>query len=158
MNLEQMLAIERRYPNVRLIIAHVGRRLLRGGHGDALAVLAARPRACGSISPPTPTRCICRVDTKGRARRILFRERPAHRADACRRICEQGNKSTSSRPGSMGMCRGFAPARGEGPEAERITFFLYEEILPSGGGRGDRPDARGFADVFCHMPSGCSPQ
>jgi uncharacterized protein len=130
-NIDQMLEIERRFPNVRLIIAHVGRAYCEEDLGDGLAILGKETkRMVFDISANTNAAVFAELIRQIGPRRILFgSDLPIVRM-RCRRICEQGKYINLVPKGLYGDVSGDSHMREvEGPAAAQITFFLYEEIL-----------------------------
>ncbi len=129
LNLAQMLEIEARFPNVRLVIAHVGRAYCEEDVGDAFARLAGTKRMLFDISANTNQWVFERlIDTVG-PRRILFgSDLPIFKMRS-RRIIEKGDYINLVPKGFLGGLFGVPHVREvEGAEAEALTFFLYEEI------------------------------
>ena len=130
-NLAQMVEIERRFPNVRLIIAHVGRAYCEEDLGDALAVLGRETeRLVFDFSANTNAAVFAELIRRVGPRRILFgSDLPIVRM-RCRRICERGKYINLVPKGIYGDVTVDSHLREvDGQEAARLTFFLYEEIL-----------------------------
>ena len=128
-NLDDMLEIERRWTNVRLIIAHVGRAYCPENVGHAFRRLAGTERMMFDISANTNEevfRGLIRAVGPGR---ILFgSDLPVLRM-RMRRICEQGRYVNLVPKGLYGDVSGDPHMREvDDQEAERLTFFFYEEI------------------------------
>ena len=128
-NLAQMLHIEKTYPNIKLIIAHVGRAYCDSDIGDAFEVLAESKTMvfdfCANTNATVFEGLIGAVGPK----RILFgsdmpilrmRMRREVTGDHYINIVPKGMYGDVS--GDMNM------AEAEGEEADKLTFFLYEEI------------------------------
>ncbi|HHW30997.1 MAG TPA: amidohydrolase [Clostridiaceae bacterium] len=128
-NLAQMLEIEKKYPNVKLIIAHVGRAYCPEDVGNAFEVLAETKNMmfdfCANTNQWVFEQLIKAVGSK----RILFgSDMPILRMRS-RRICENGTYVNLIPKGLYGDVSGDIHMREvEGEEAEKITFFMYEEI------------------------------
>jgi len=128
-NLAQMLEIERRYPAVHLIIAHVGRAYCDHDVGDAFQVLAESRRMCFDISANTNDwvfeqliRCV------GPGRVLYGTDLPVERM-RMRRITVGDHYVNLVPKGLYGDVSGDRNmAELEGEEAERLTFFLYEQV------------------------------
>lgn len=152
-NLAQMLKIERRYPKVRLIIAHVGRAYCREDMGDSLEVLGRETRnMLFDFSANTNEVVFAELIRRIGPRRILFgSDLPIVRM-RCRRICEQGKYINLVPRGLYGDVSVDSHMREvDGPDAAAITYFLYEEILAfkrAAAATGLTP--QDVADVFCH--------
>jgi uncharacterized protein len=129
LNLEQILEIERTYPNVKLIIAHVGRAYCVEDLGNAFEVLAETRRTFFDISANTNDEVFERLILAVGPRRIFFGSDLPILRMRTRRICEQGNYVNLVPPGLYGDVSGDPHMR-EVPadEGGAITFFLYEEI------------------------------
>jgi len=128
-NLEQLLAIERRWPNVKLIVAHVGRAYCDEDVGEAFEVLAPTRRMCFDISANTNERVFARLLEAVGPKRVLFgSDMPVLRM-RMRRICERGRYVNLVPRGLYGDVSADPHMREvDGDEAGRLTFFLYEEI------------------------------
>ena len=128
-NLAQMLEIEQRYPNVRLIIAHVGRAYCEEDVGDAFEVLAHTERMFFDFSANTNEAVFRKLIAAVGPKRILFGSDMPILRMRMRRICKDGRYVNLVPKGLYGDVSGD-PNMGEldGSEAERLTFFLYEEI------------------------------
>jgi len=128
-NLAQMLEIEQRYPNVTLIIAHVGRAYCSEDVGDAFDVLAPTKQMLFDISANTNEEVFRSLIRAVGPRRILFGSDMPILRMRMRRICEGGRYVNLVPKGLYGDVSAD-PNMGEldGDEAERLSFFLYEEI------------------------------
>ena len=128
-NLAQLLQIERDYPGLKLIVAHVGRAYCDEDVGDAFDVLAETRRMCFDISANTNDRVFGQLLRRVGPRRVLFgTDLPILRM-RMRRITRGGRYVNLVPRGLYGDVSGD-PNMGEvdGDEAARLTFFLYEEI------------------------------
>jgi predicted TIM-barrel fold metal-dependent hydrolase len=152
-NLEQMLEIERRYPGVKLIIAHVGRAYCEEDMGDSLAVLGRETRnMLFDFSANTNAVVFAELIRRIGPRRILFgSDLPIVRM-RCHRICEQGRYINLVPKGLYGDVSVDSHMREvDGPAAETITFFLYEEILAfKAAARETGLTQQDVANVFFH--------
>lgn len=152
-NIAQMLEIERRYPNVRLIIAHVGRAYCEEDMGDALEVLGRETqRMLFDFSANTNAVVFAELIRRIGPRRILFgSDLPIVRM-RCRRICEQGRYINLVPKGLYGDVSVDSHMREvDGPAASEITYFLYEEILAFKAAAAETGLTNDdVADVFCH--------
>ncbi len=147
-NLAQMLEIDRRYPGIRLIIAHVGRAYCDHDVGNAFDVLAASKTLCFDISANTNHGVFARLIRAVGPKRILFgtdmpilrmRMRRVTRGDHYVNLVPKGLYGDVSGDKNMGEL--------DGEDAARLTFFLYEEIdafrraaAETGLSRGDVED------------------
>ncbi|NPA37181.1 MAG: amidohydrolase family protein, partial [Chlorobi bacterium] len=128
-NLEQMLMIEKNYPNVKLIIAHVGRAYCKQDIGNAFEILRKTKNMMFDISANTNdivfTELIKAVGTK----RILFGSDLPITRMRMKRICEKGRYINIVPHGMYGDISGDQNMRNASvEESMNITFFLYEEI------------------------------
>ena len=129
LNLRQVLEIEERYANLKVILAHVGRAYCPEDVGNAWDVLSATRRTCFDISANTNSDVFRQLlDAVGPQRVLFGSDLPITRM-RMRRICEQGNYVNIVPRGLYGDVSGDAHMReADGPDAERLSFFLYEEL------------------------------
>ncbi|MFV0400224.1 MAG: amidohydrolase family protein [Oscillospiraceae bacterium] len=127
-NLAQMLEIDRRYPRIRLIIAHVGRAYAEEDLGDALERLADSHMwmdFCANTNQQVFEAAIRHLGPK----RLLFGSDLPILRMRMRRIVENGSYINVVPRGLYGDVSGDAHMREvDGGEAEGLTFFFYEEI------------------------------
>lgn len=128
-NLAQIREIKRRYPHIRLIIAHVGRAYCPEDVGNAFEVLAD----CGDLLFDFCANC-CEpvfeqlIRSVGPSRILFGSDMPILRMRT-HRICENGTYINLVPPGLYGDPSQDPHLREVTPqEAERITFLMYEEI------------------------------
>jgi predicted TIM-barrel fold metal-dependent hydrolase len=128
-NLAQMLEIERNYPNIKLIIAHVGRAYCNHDVGNAFEVLAASKTMYFDFSANTNDWVFEQLLRCAGPRRVLFgTDMPILRM-RMRRITEGDHYVNLVPRGLYGDVSGDKNmGEVEGEEAEKLTFFLYEEI------------------------------
>ena len=128
-NLEQMMTIERDYPNVKLIIAHVGRAYCEEDIGNAFDVLKGTERMLFDFSANTNAVVFQRLLECVGPQRVLFgTDMPILRM-RMRRISENGRYVNLVPKGLYGDVSTDPNMREvEGPEADQLTFFLYEEL------------------------------
>lgn len=128
-NLAQMLEIERRYPNVQVIIAHVGRAYCNHDVGNAFEVLASTRRMLFDFSASTNDWVFEQLIRCVGPRRILFgtdlpiarmRMRRVTRDDHYVNIVPRGLYGDVSGDKNM--------AEADQPEAGQLTFFVYEQL------------------------------
>jgi predicted TIM-barrel fold metal-dependent hydrolase len=151
-NLEQMLQIEERYPNVRLIVAHVGRAYCDSDVGDAFDVLAKTERMHFDISANTNANVFGRlIDTVG-PRRILFGSDLPILRMRMRRIDAGGHYVNLVPRGLYGdVSDDINMGEVDGGEADRLTFFMYEEIAAfRQAAESRRLKTADIEDVFCN--------
>jgi predicted TIM-barrel fold metal-dependent hydrolase len=128
-NLADMLEIERRYPNAKIIIAHVGRAYCPEDVGDAFAVLAQTQHLLFDFSANTNAAVFGELVRTVGPRRILFGSDLPITRMRVRRICEGGKYINLVPPGLYGDVSGDSHMREvRGAQAEALSFFLYEEI------------------------------
>jgi hypothetical protein len=146
-----MIEIEKRYPNAKVIIAHVGRAYCPEDVGNAFEALAETRKMRFDISANTSAENFARLIRAVGSRRILFGSDLPITRMRMRRVCEDGRYVNLVPQGLYGDVSADPHLREvEGEEAERLTFFMYEEIkafrqatLETGLGSDD------INDVFC---------
>ena len=129
-NYVQLREIEERYPNVKLIVAHLGRAYADEDVGDALDYLKDTKKMMWDFTANTNDHVMERVlDLFGTDRFIYGSDFPIFRMKA-RRTVENGFYINEIPAGSLGDVSSDPHMREiAGTEAEKITFFIYEEIL-----------------------------
>ena len=128
-NLAEMLEIEQRYPNARVIIAHAGRAYCPEDVGDAFTVLSQTERMLFDISANTNAAVFEQLIRTVGPRRILFGSDLPITRMRMRRICEDGTYVNLVPKGLYGDVSGDKHMREvEGKQADSLSFFLYEEI------------------------------
>jgi uncharacterized protein len=129
-NLAQMLEIEDNWPGVRLVIAHVGRAYCDEDMGDAFSVLGRTRRMRFDFSANTNDRVFeAALRAFGPERCMFGSDMPITRM-RMRRTCEGGRYVNVVPRGLYGDVSGDSHMReADPPEADRLSFFLYEEIL-----------------------------
>jgi predicted TIM-barrel fold metal-dependent hydrolase len=129
LNLTQMVEIEKHYPSVKVIIAHVGRAYCPEDVGNAFEILGGTRRILFDISANACTETFEQLIRAVGSRRILFgSDLPVLRMRT-RRICEGGTYINLVPKGLYGDVSDDPHLREvEGNEAEQLTFFMYEEI------------------------------
>ncbi len=151
-NLAQMIEIEKRYPNIKLIIAHVGRAYCPENVGNAFEVLAGTRTMRFDISANTCTETFEKLIEAVGPKRILFgSDLPVARMRT-RRICEGGQYINLVPKGLYGDVSGDGHLREVGgAETRELTFFMYEELKAfrraaeiTGLSRDD------LEDIFCN--------
>lgn len=127
-NVEQMMEIDRRYPGIKLIIAHVGRAYAMEDLGGALDILKDS-HMMFDFSANTNRRVFEEVLRKIGACRLLFgSDLPVTRM-RMKRVTENGLYINVVKRGSYGDVSGDPHMREiDGDEADALSFFLYEEI------------------------------
>ena len=129
-NIQQILEIKRDFPRILLIIAHIGRAYTKGDIGDAFTHLSQAPDLlydfCANCCEYAITELIRNVGTKN----VMFGlDLPILRMRT-HRIEENGTYINLIPPGLYGDPSQDSHLREVSPEeAEKITFFAYEELL-----------------------------
>ena len=129
-NIQQILEIKREFPNVKLIIAHIGRAYTKEDVGNAFEYLTQAPDLmydfCANCCEYAITELIRNVGVK----HVMFGlDLPILRMRT-HRIEENGTYINLIPPGLYGDPSQDAHLREVSPEeAEKITFFAYEELL-----------------------------
>lgn len=129
LNLQQMLEIEQRYANIKLVIAHIGRAYCPEDIGDAFEVLQASQRMLFDFSANTSAVVIEGALRAFGAQRVVFgSDLPIVRM-RMQRICENGAYINLVPAGLYGDVSGDAHMREVSQrEGEQISFFLYEML------------------------------
>jgi len=129
-NLAQMLEIERTWPDIRLIIAHVGRAYCDEDMGNAFEILKATKRMVVDFSANTNDHTFeAAIRSLGPERCLFGSDMPITRM-RMHRICESGRYINVVPRGLYGDVSGDKNMREvDGPEADLLTFFMYEEVL-----------------------------
>ena len=129
-NLGQILELKREFPNIRLIIAHIGRAYTESDVGNAFEVLSE----CKDLMFDFSANCCEFAMTKlleavGPTRVMFGSDLPILRMRT-HRIEENGTYINLVPPGLYGDPSQDPHLREvSAAEAEKITFFMYEEIL-----------------------------
>ena len=130
LNLAQLVEIERTYPGVQLIVAHLGRAYCPEDLGDALAVLRNTDRLAFDFSANTNARVMTELLRTMGASRVMFGSDLPITRMRLRRECRQGTYVNLVPPGLYGDVDADPHLEAVGAaEAETLTFFLYEELL-----------------------------
>jgi hypothetical protein len=128
-NLAQMLEIEHEFPNIRLIIAHIGRAYSKGDIGNAFEVLSETKNMKFDITANTSSYSMTKLlETVGPNRVLFGSDLPILRM-RMRRIEENGTYINLVPPGLYGDTRTDPHLREVSEEeGKKLTFFMYEEI------------------------------
>ncbi len=128
-NLKHMLEIEETYPNLKLVIAHVGRAYCAEDVGNAMETLAQTRNMVFDISANTNAAVIqAALETFGPQRLVFGSDFPIVRM-RMRRICENGVYINLVPPGVYGDLSGDPHMREvSAEEAEELSFFVYENM------------------------------
>lgn len=129
-NLHQIAEIKREFPRIELIVAHIGRAYCENDIGDAFEFLSQCPDLMFDFSANS---CAEAMEALLRAvgpRHVMFgSDLPILRMRA-RRIVENNVYINLVPPGLYGDVSGDPHMREVSPEeAEKLTFFMYEELL-----------------------------
>ena len=129
-NLEQMLEIERRYPNVRLIIAHIGRAYCLEDVGQAFELLQSTEHMLFDFCATTNAQVVEGIIRTVGPRRVLFGSDMPILRMRMRRICENGVYINLVPPGLYGDISDDPHMREVSrAEGDRLSFFMYEQLL-----------------------------
>jgi predicted TIM-barrel fold metal-dependent hydrolase len=130
LNLEAMLEIEHRYPNVSLVIAHIGRAYCPEDVGDAFDVLKDARRMHFDFCANTSAYAMeCLLRAVGPRRVVFGSDMPVVRM-RMRRICERGFYVNIVPPGLYGDISDDPHMREVSEEeGNKLSFFMYEELL-----------------------------
>jgi len=128
-NLKQLLEIEEHYPNVKLVVAHIGRAYCIEDVGNAMDVLCETKRMVFGFSGNTSEVVMQKaLETFGPKRLVFGSDLPITRM-RMRRICENGIYINLVPPGVYGDTSGDPHMREVSEtEAEQLSFFMYEII------------------------------
>lgn len=129
-NIAQILEIRRNYPNLQLIVAHVGRAYCESDVGDALEKLGVAEGILFDFSANCNRHVFEWLIRAVGPKRILFGSDLPILRMRTRRIDENGRYVNLVPPGLYGDVSNDSHLRETSAEdAESITFFMYEEIL-----------------------------
>lgn len=128
-NYIQILEIEQNYPNVQLIIAHLGRAYADEDLGGALDYLKHSEKTIWDFTANTNAYVMEKVlEQFGTDRFVYGSDFPIFRMRS-RRVVENGFYINEIPAGSLGDVSNDSHMREiPYPEADRITYFIYEEI------------------------------
>lgn len=129
LNYVQLLEIEQKYPNLQLIVAHLGRAYANEDIGDALEYLKNTEKTMWDFTANTNQYVMEQVlNYFGPERFIYGSDFPIFRMKS-RRVVENGFYINEIPAGSLGDVSADPHMREISyPEADKITFFIYEEI------------------------------
>ena len=129
-NLHQILELKAEFPNVKLIVAHVGRAYTKEDVGNAFELLDTNPEILYDFSANCCDYAIREVIKHAGVKKVLFGSDMPILRMRTHRIEENGTYINLVPPGLYGD-PGQDPHLREvaAEEAEKITFFMYEELL-----------------------------
>ena len=129
-NLSQILEIRREFPNVRLIVAHIGRAYCEEDVGNAFDYLDQEPETMYDFSANCCEYAITEIIKHAGPKHVMFgTDFPILRMRT-HRIIENGTYVNLVPPGLYHDPNNDPHLREVTPEeAEKITFFAYEELL-----------------------------
>jgi hypothetical protein len=129
-NLAQIREIDRKYPGVRVILAHVGRAYCNEDVGNAFEVLKETERLVVDFSANTNSWVFEQLIRALGPKRVLFGSDLPILRMRMRRICENGIYINLVPKGLYGDVSGDPNMRDvSGEEASGLTLFMYEELL-----------------------------
>lgn len=129
-NIAQILEIKQQFPNIKLIIAHIGRAYTKEDVGNAFEELSKSDDIlfdfCANTNEYVMTKMLESVGPK----RVLFGSDLPILRMRMRRIEENGTYINLIPPGLYGDPRQDSHLREVSEEeGKKLTFFMYEEIL-----------------------------
>ena len=129
-NYVQLLDIEQKYPNLQLLVAHLGRAYADTDIGNALEYLKHTEKTVWDFTANTNSYVMEQVLNYFGAERFIYgSDFPIFRMHA-RRVIENGFYINEIPINSLGDVSVDSHMREISyPEADKITFFIYEEIL-----------------------------
>lgn len=128
-NLAQMMEIEKNYPEMKVIIAHVGRAYCPEDVGNAFEILSKTKNMMFDFCANTNEFVFKELIKAVGPKRILFGSDMPILRMRTRRICENGNYVNLVPKGLYGDVSQDGHMRElEKEEADKLTFFMYEEI------------------------------
>ncbi|MBE6574953.1 MAG: hypothetical protein E7654_01610 [Ruminococcaceae bacterium] len=153
LNIVQLMEIEKRYKNLKLIVAHIGRAYSPQDLGDAFDTLEKTENMVfdftANCCEDAIEECIRRVGTK----RLHFgSDLPIIKMRMYRRTDETGFYYNYVPRGMYGDVSGDPHMREvDYPEADRITTFMYEELLAfKGAARTLKLTDSQIEDIMCN--------
>lgn len=128
-NLDALVEIDRRYPHVAIIVAHVGRAYCDEDVGGAFELLAGTDNLCFDVSANTNAGVMAGLLRAIGPQRVLFGSDFPILRMRMRRICEAGHYVNLVPSGLYGDVTGDSHMREVTPEAgAQLSFFMYEEL------------------------------
>ena len=147
-NLHQIVELKKEFPHIELIVAHIGRAYCENDVGDAFEFLAQCPDLMFDFSANCCDEAMEALLRAVGPKRVMFGSDLPILRMRTRRIVENNTYINLVPPGLYGDVSGDPHMREVSPEeAEKLTFFMYEELLAFkrvaqklGLGRGDVED------------------
>ena len=128
-NIEQIIEINRNFPRVKLVLAHVGRAYCPEDLGDAFERLKKCDGLLWDFCANTNGDVFTELLRSFSYEQIMFGSDLPILRMRMRRICENGSYINIVPKGLYGDVSGDPHMREvAGAEAERLTFFMYEEL------------------------------
>lgn len=129
-NLHQILELKAEFPNVKLIVAHVGRAYTKEDVGNAFDLLDTNPDILYDFSANCCEYAITEVIRHAGVKKVFFGSDMPILRMRTHRIQENGTYINLVPPGMYGDPSQDPHLREvSAEEAEKITFFMYEELL-----------------------------
>ncbi len=129
-NLAQILEIKQEYPNIRLILAHIGRAYTESDVGDAFEILSVCKDLMFDFCANTCEFAMTKLLESVGPKRVLFGSDLPILRMRMRRIEENNTYMNLIPPGLYGDPKQDSHLREVSEEEGRkLTFFMYEEIL-----------------------------
>ena len=126
-NLAQMMEIEEKYPNAKVIIAHIGRAYVPSDIGDAFEVLKNTKNMLFDFTANTLTLAMTKcIETVG-PKRIMFGSDMPITKMRMYRVCEPDKYVNVVPRGAYGDVSGDPNMR-ETDDYSQMTTFMYEEL------------------------------
>ena len=126
-NIGQLLEIDKKYPDAKVIIAHVGRAYAPEDFGDAFEQLKVTKNLLFDFSANTLDSAIKNALETFGPKRVLFGSDLPIVVMRMKRIVENGSYVNVVPPGLYGDLQGVPHMR-EAPPDEQLSFFMYEII------------------------------
>ncbi|OGF46633.1 MAG: hypothetical protein A2452_11290 [Candidatus Firestonebacteria bacterium RIFOXYC2_FULL_39_67] len=129
-NIKQLLEIEKRYPEIKLVVAHLGRTYCEEDLGDACKLLVKTKNMMFDFSANTNSEIMEKfLRTFGPGRLVFGSDFPITRM-RMKRINENGKYVNLVPPGLYGdVSRDPSMREASAKTIEKMTLFIYEELL-----------------------------